>query len=102
MLATKIMTGWSSWFIVWVRILMIPWSGRDFDGRTSRTSETMCSVSPGRTGRGHLSLLGSGSDQPPAIRRSPSTINRIVRAAVCQPLATSPPKKVAAAARSSR
>ena len=102
MLATKFITVWPFWFKVWVLILTIPWSGRDFDGLTSRISDSMCSVSPGRTGGGHLSSSAPAPMEPPAILGSRSTVNRIVRAAVCQPLATRPPKNVFAAAFSSR
>ena len=60
------MTGWSSWFRVWVRILTIPWSGRDFDGLTSSTSDMAWSVSPGRTGLGHFSSSAPAPIEPPA------------------------------------
>ena len=50
-------------------------------------------MSPGRTGRGHRSSSAPAPIEPPAILSSLSTISLIVRAAVCQPLATRPPKK---------
>ena len=79
----------------------MPRSGFDRDGVISTTSLNTCSVSPGRTGRGHA-ISTPAPITPPAICVAPLTSSRIVSAAVCQPLAASPPSSVPAAAASSR
>ena len=52
-----------------------------------------CNSSPGRTGRGQLRSSKPTPRMPPAGLNSPSTISRMVIAAVCQPLAASPLKR---------
>ena len=69
---------------------IMPRSGRDFDGRTSSISLLTRSSSPGRTGSGQLNWSKPTPRMPPAGLNSPSTISRMVIAAVCQPLAASP------------
>ena len=102
MLTIWICTGSSFWFSVVVRTLIIPWVGRDFEGLTSSTSLSMCSSSPGRTGRGQRNSSKPAPTRPPAGFSSLSTRRRIVRAAVCQPLAAKPWKIVSCAASSLR
>ncbi len=101
-LATWIITGWPCWLRVVFRIRTMPRSGFDCEGRTSRTSDSTRSTSPGRTGRGQRIASMPAPTSPPATLKSLSTRSRIARAAVCQPLATSPPKMLPAAASSSR
>jgi hypothetical protein len=76
--------------------------GRRLDGRTSSTSLSVRRSSPGRTGRGHWSSSKPAPTMPPAGLKSLSTSSRMVTAAVCQPLAASPPNIVSRAAPSSR
>ena len=95
-------TASSFWFNVVVRTLIIPWFERDLDGRTSSTSLSLRSSSPGRTGSGQRNSSKPAPTIPPAGSISLSTRSRMVRAAVCQPLAANPPKIVSSAASSSR
>ena len=101
-LPTMIWTASPCWFSVVVRTLTSPRSGRDCDGRTSTTSDSICNSSPGRTGRGQRNSSNPRPRMPPAGRRSPSTSIRMVAAAVYQPLAAKPPKMLLRAASSSR
>ncbi len=89
-------------FSVVVRTLISPCSGRDFDRRTSSTSLSTRSSSPGRTGRGQRNSSKPAPTMPPAGLSSLSTRSRMVTAAVCQPLAARPRKMVSRAASSSR
>ena len=82
-----------------IRTTAIPRSGREREGRTSRTSASTCSTAPGRVGAGQ-EISPPAPISPPAIG-SPWTARRMVIAAVCQPLATSSPKKLPAAASAS-
>jgi hypothetical protein len=79
--ATRIWTGSRRWFSVVVRSLTSPCSVRDFDGRTSSTSLSRLSSSPGRTGRGQA-ISPPAPTTPPASFRSPSTRSRMVKAGV--------------------
>src|SRR5204862_1657405 len=101
-LPTETCTASPFWLRVVVRTLMSPWFGRDFDGRTSSTSASTVSSSPGRTGSGQRNSSKPAPTMPPAGLKSLSTRSRMVTAAVCQPLAASPPKIVSRAASSSR
>src|SRR5439155_6403583 len=101
-LPTATWTASPFWFRVVVRTLINPWSGRDLDGRTSSTSLSTRSSSPGRTGRGQRNSSKPAPTMPPAGFRSLSTRSLMVTAAVCQPLAASPPNIVSRAASSSR
>ena len=85
-----------------VRILTRPRVGCERDGRTSITSHSMRSRSPGRTGRGQRSSSRPPPTMPPASGGPSRTSRPMVSDAVCQPLAARPPKKVSAAAASSR
>jgi hypothetical protein len=101
-LAIWICTVSSFWFNVVVRTFIRPWFGSDFDGRTSSTSLSIRSSSPGRTGRGQRNSSNPAPTMPPAGLSSLPTRSRMVRAAVCQPLATNPWKIVSCGAASSR
>ena len=79
----------------------MPRSGRDRDGLISMTSLSTRKTSPGRAGFGQL-ISPPFPMTPPAIGIPPSTRRRMVIAAVCQPLAASPPNSVAFADSSSR
>jgi len=85
-----------------LRTRIMPRSGRDFDGRTSSTSLNTYSSSPGRTARGQLNSSKPTPRMPPAGLNSPSTISRMLIAAVCQPLAANPANGDCCAAASSR
>ena len=56
-----ICTASPSWFSVVVRTLISPWSGRDFDGRTSSTSLSTQLV-PGSQGPRPTELVEAGAD----------------------------------------
>src|SRR4029450_649465 len=64
-LAMRICTASPCWFSVVVRTLSSPWSGCDCDGRTSRTSLSTRSASPGRTGRGQRHASMPAPTMPP-------------------------------------
>ena len=81
--------------------LRMPRSGRDFDGRSSKTSLSTVKMSSGLTGFGQRNSSIPAPMTPPAIGRL-STSSRIVIAALCEPLAASPPKKDRAPSASSR
>ena len=83
-----------------MRTVSIPRSGRDRDGRIASIVLSAVSTSPGRVGCGQLSSPPAPI-APPAIGSAPSVSSRMVIAAVCQPLATSSPKKLSRAAASS-
>ncbi|MGB8902047.1 MAG: hypothetical protein WCC90_23615, partial [Methylocella sp.] len=83
-LATRTRTVSPCWFNVVVRTLANPRSGCDVEGRTSSTSHSRQSVSPGRTGVGQRSTSIPVPTMPPLTRTLP-TRSRIVIAAVCQP-----------------
>ena len=85
-----------------MRTLIRPWSGRDFDGRTSSTSLSRRNSSPGADRPRPAELVEAGADDAAggldlAIDQEPHR-----QAAVCQPLAASPRKIVSCAASSSR
>jgi len=80
---------------------MNPRLGSDFDTRTSVTSSSTWSRSPGRVGVGHARSIEAPMI-PVANGRPVVTSSRMVMAAVCQPLAASPLKKVSCADSSSR
>ncbi|SLH39875.1 Uncharacterised protein [Mycobacteroides abscessus subsp. abscessus] len=80
---------------------MKPREGSDLDVRTSVTSSSTCSRSPGRVGVGQVRSM----DAPmmPVANGSPVvTSSRMVIDAVCHPLAASPRKKVSCAVSSPR
>ena len=85
----KVWTGSPSWFSVVMRILTIPWPGRDRDDRVSSTSISTRSSSPGRTGFSQFNSPPTPR-MPPAGRKSLIRHSFIVSAAVCQPLAAKP------------
>src|SRR5712691_2465065 len=62
----RLCTASPCWFSVVVRTLSSPWSGRDCDGRTSSTSLSTRSSSPGRTGRGQRHASTPVPTMPPA------------------------------------
>src|SRR5712691_5453672 len=99
---TRTWTGSRCWFRVVLRTFTKPWPGRLWEGRTARISASTSNSSPGRTARGHFISSAQTPMTPPAGLRSPSTRRRMVRAAVCQPLADRPWKNEARAASSSR
>src|SRR5690606_5596906 len=92
----------SSWLNVVLRTRTIPCRGRDLDSRLLSTSASTRNSSPARTGFGQRSSSIPAPTSPPATCRLPSTSMRMVTAAVCHPLAASPPKIVSLAASSSR
>src|SRR6266849_1801469 len=99
---TSTCTGSPFWFSVVVRHFTKPWPGRLLDARTSSTSDSTRSSSPGRTGRGHFNSSARVPMIPPAGRKPLSTSSRMVSADVCHPLAARPPKNEPRAASSSR
>ena len=74
-LPTEICTGSLFWLNVVVRSLTIPWSGRDFDGRTSSTSASMCS-----------SYISEGSGEARASKwvSDPDALARLMTRVSCQ------------------
>jgi len=70
----------------------IPWSGFERDRRASVTVTRSRKTSPGRTGRTQRNSSMPGEARLEAGDRKWSAKSRIVIAAVCQPLAISPPK----------
>ncbi len=84
-----------------LRTRIIPRSGREREGVISSISLTTVSVSPGRVGLGQLTSPPLPM-MPPISGKPEATSNFIVIAAVCQPLAASPPNNVAFAASPSR
>ena len=100
-LAVRICTASPCWLRVALRKVTMPRSGRDRDGVTASTSNSTVSTSPDRVGRGQA-ISPPAPTMPPAIGAPPSTKRRMVSAAVCQPLAASPPSRLVRAACSSR
>jgi hypothetical protein len=80
--------------------VIMPRSGFERDGVTASTSLSTCSTSPGRVGRGQ-EISPPAPISPPAMGMSLLTSSDMVMAAVCQPLAARPLKKLVWAATSS-
>src|SRR5207245_11500499 len=85
-------TSSSRWLDVSARQRTSPISGRLLEGRVSRTTARLVRVSPGRTGAGQRRSSTPGEPMLTVLETIASTQRRITMAAVCQPLATRPPK----------
>src|SRR6516162_2502627 len=88
----RLMTTSRSWFRTSHRERTTPRSGFDRERVASRTESRTLSTSPGRTGRSQRSSSMPGEPRLAFFGKKLSTISRIIIAAVCQPLAISPPK----------
>src|ERR1035438_1769799 len=94
-------TGSPSWFNVVLRTFTKAWFGFERDGTISTISLSTRRISPARVGRGQA--ISPPAPMMPAANGSPPvTMSRMVIAAVCQPLAASPPKMLPWAAAWSR
>ena len=89
---TAICTASPRWFCVVTRNLTNPWPGRLPEGRTAGASASASRSSPGRTA-GASGGSSAGADDASRQTQAAVTSRRMVRAAVCQPLAASPWKK---------
>jgi hypothetical protein len=96
--ASIVITISPSWFRHSSFDRIVPRSGLVEDACASSTRARPRSVSPGRTGFVQRSSSMPGEPMLAAFDRIASTYMRMKSAAVCQPLATSPPKGPSAAA----
>src|SRR5690606_32398655 len=90
------------WLRISYRVVTIPRSGFDCDGRTSRTSPFRCSTSSGRTGLTQRSWSTPGEPMLAYWPITLSTSRRIMMPAVCHPEAQRPPNSDCLAASLSR
>ena len=100
--ASSVITTSPFWLRTSKRNLMAPRSGLLREGVMEITSTRTESSSPGRTGSTQRSSSSPGEPRLWDFPSTPSTIRRWQMEAVCQPLATIPPKMERRPASSSR
>src|SRR6516162_10844825 len=91
-IAFRLITTDRSWFSTSHRVRTTPRSGFERERVASRMESRTLSTSPGRTGRSQRSSSMPGEPRLALLGRKLSTMSRIIIAALCQPLAISPPK----------
>src|SRR4029077_6786902 len=91
-IAFRLMTTARSWFSASHRVWTTPRSGFDRERVASGMESRMLRTFHGRTGRSQRNSSIPGEPRLALLGKKLSTISRIIIAAVCQPLAISPPK----------
>src|SRR5215472_4152940 len=97
-IAFRLMTTSACWLSTSTRVRTMPRSGFERERVASRTVTRMLSTSPGRTGQIQRNSSMPGEPRLVVWGRNRSTSNRIIRLAVCHPLAIRPPNGPRAAA----
>src|SRR5262249_22455414 len=85
------------WFSTSTSVRTMPRSGLERDRVAPRTVTRTRSTSPGRTGSSQRNSSMPGEARLAPLGRKLSASSRIIRAAVCQPLAINPPNRPLAA-----